>query len=79
MMHKSEGRFEFVGGNRTMVELEITDQERQTLVLSIESHLADLRTEIDDTDNGDYRKLLKAEKETLLRILQTLQPSGKAV
>jgi len=56
-----------------MVELEMTDQERETLIQVLENHLSDLRMEIGDTDNKDYRDMLKSQKETLLKILQTLQ------
>jgi hypothetical protein len=55
-----------------MIELDLTEQERVTLADVLEGCLSDLRMEISDTENKDYREMLKSRKQTLLKVLTTL-------
>lgn len=59
--------------------LELTGQQQKILVESIESYVSDLRMEIADTENMDYREMLKERKEVLVAIingLETTEPTS---
>ncbi len=55
-----------------MIELDLNEEEVQTLKEVLESYLSDLRMEIADTDSYDFRKMLKERKALLMRVVKTL-------
>lgn len=55
-----------------MVYINITSEENQTLIAVLQSYLSDLRVEIADTDQYEFRQNLKSQKEILMRILDLL-------
>ena len=55
-----------------MVNLELSNEEREKLVHVLESYLSNLRMEIADTDSSFFKEDLKAEKELLNNILGKL-------
>ena len=56
-----------------MVQLKLTDDERQTLAGVLESYLSDLRMEISDTDSLDFRELLKERKRVIRKVLDVVR------
>ncbi len=65
-----------------MLQLELTEPEADLLREVAAEWLADLRTEIADTDNVDYRKGLKGKESLLRDVLERLAapvrvPSGR--
>lgn len=58
-----------------MIQLELTAAEQQILVGVLESYLSDLRMEIADTDRKDFREMLKARKQVVMKVLEALQES----
>ncbi len=58
-----------------MIQIELTAEERLTLRNLLENCLADLRMEIIQTDNINYKTMLKKKKAVLLQLQQTLIPS----
>jgi hypothetical protein len=55
-----------------VLQLDLRPEDRDLLVDIVEEYLGDLRAEIGDTDNFDYRSKLKAEEKELREILDTL-------
>jgi len=55
-----------------MVQLEITEDERQILLQVLESCISDLRVEIAGTDNINYKDMLKQRKEIMLKLQRAL-------
>lgn len=55
-----------------MLQLNLRPEDRDLLVDIVEEYLGDLRAEIGDTDNFDYRSKLKAEEKAVREILDTL-------
>jgi hypothetical protein len=55
-----------------MVQLELTQEERDELVNVLRSSLSDLRMEISATDGMEYRDALKVRKELLIKVLAEL-------
>ncbi len=55
-----------------MLQLSLRPENRDLLVDIVEEYLSDLREEIGDTDNFDYRKKLEAEEKAVGEILDTL-------
>ena len=55
------------------MQLELSQEEREVLADALSSYVSNLRYEISDTDNYDYRSGLKAREETLNKILSALQ------
>lgn len=53
-----------------MVNIEFTDDEIETLKDIFKSYLSDLRMEIADTDQMDFREFLKAKEETLNNVIK---------
>ena len=49
-----------------MAQIELTDQEAELLRNVLEEYVSDLRMEVSNTDNMDFREALK-EKERILR------------
>ncbi|MEP9410043.1 MAG: hypothetical protein HRF42_01330 [Candidatus Brocadia sp.] len=59
-----------------MIQLDITKEEKDVLIGILENDLSDLRMEIADTDNMDFRETLKNQKAVLQKVLETLRHSG---
>ncbi len=55
-----------------MSNVELTADEIQTLREVLSSHLADLKTEIADTDAHDFRDALKRREAEIARLLARL-------
>ena len=53
--------------------LELTAEQAKTLANALEIYLSDLRMEIADTDNKDFRECLKTQKSVLTEILDTIR------
>jgi len=56
-----------------MIQLNLTDTEVITLREVLESYLSDLRMEIADTDQMDFRENLKRKEVVLKKIIETLK------
>jgi len=56
-----------------MVRLDLTRDETGMLIKMLENYLSDLRMEIADTDQQDFREQLKEEKRVLLKTLKILR------
>ncbi len=59
-----------------MIHLELNDEEKEVLTTTLESYLSNLRYEIANTDNYDFRLQLKAKKAVLMKIAAALATSG---
>ncbi|HEC16972.1 MAG TPA: hypothetical protein ENI99_10455 [Sedimenticola sp.] len=59
-----------------MIHLELNDKEKEVLAATLESYLSDLRYEISDTDNYDFREQLKEKKAVLMKIAEALEKTG---
>jgi hypothetical protein len=57
------------------MQLELTDEEAHLLREVLRSYLTDLRGEIVDTDNPEFKRRLKHERELLDVIAQRLDES----
>ena len=55
-----------------MVHLRLEPTEAEVLRMVLESYLSDLRMEIADTDSMDFREKLKARKQVLRKILESI-------
>ncbi|HWC06871.1 MAG TPA: hypothetical protein VG799_06445 [Gemmatimonadota bacterium] len=55
-----------------MIQLDLDDQDRETLVTVLKSYLSDLRMEIADTDRQDFRDMLKERKGVIGKVLTAL-------
>ncbi len=60
-----------------MIRIELTDAEATTLEDVLDSYLSDLRMEIADTDQMDFRESLKARKKVLEDVMGRIR-SGSA-
>lgn len=56
-----------------MFELRLTRGERDLLGEVLDSYLGDLRVQIANTDNFDFRENLKEKERTLARVLVALK------
>ena len=56
-----------------MIELDLTREECEVLLETLESDLSDLRMEIADTDSLDFRDMLKGRKAVLAKVIEALQ------
>ena len=54
------------------VQVTLTDAEASTLREVLESYLSDLRMEIVDTEDKDFREKLKSEEKILKKIIDAL-------
>lgn len=52
-----------------MLQLELNNQEQETLTEVLKSFLSELRTEISHTDRKAYREQLKDQDQTVRQIL----------
>lgn len=55
-----------------MIQLQLTEEEKDVLVQLLETCITDLRVEISDTDNYDYKNMLKDRKEVLIKLQHAL-------
>ena len=55
-----------------MIQIELSDQEKQVLDETLQSYLSDLSYEIADTDLYDFREQLKAKKAILEKIKEAI-------
>ncbi len=60
------------------MNLELDADSAAALTKVLHTYVSDLRMEVAQTDNADYRKELVAEEETLKTILQKLEAGGTA-
>ena len=58
-----------------MVQLKITEEERELLIEILENDISDLRMEIADTDRREYREMLKNREVMMKKIQQKLEQS----
>ena len=56
-----------------MTTLKLNQEQRETLKESLTSYLSDLRLEIADTDNLDFREKLKHQEIVLNDVLAMLE------
>lgn len=56
-----------------MIHLDITKEEKDILIEVLEEYISDLRMEVADTDNMDFREKLKNQEKVLKGILVTLR------
>lgn len=68
----SEGRYKFRDMRDTMIQLNLTDDEASILKQALATYLSDLRMEIADTDQQEFRDRLKQEEVVVKTILGTL-------
>jgi hypothetical protein len=62
-----------------MIQVTITDEERELLVDLLESDISELRMEISNTHRKEYREMLK-HRETLLKSIQhTLEQAAEKI
>jgi hypothetical protein len=52
-----------------MLRLELTDEEQRVLAELLETDIGDLRLEIADTDNAEFREMLKRREQVLKHLL----------
>lgn len=55
------------------MKLNLTNQDRDILLLALDEYFTELREEIVKTENWEYKNSLKLEEKTLNRILQDLR------
>ena len=55
-----------------MIQIEIDEEERTILLQLLDTCISDLRVEISNTDNMNYKDMLRHRKETLLKLQQAL-------
>ncbi len=60
-----------------MVQLDLSEEERQILLEVLETALSDLRMEIADTDRMEFREMLKERKAVLSKAIEALQEAGR--
>lgn len=58
-----------------MLKLDLTEEERQTLLYLLEDCISDLKEEIHETDRADYKDMLKHRKDVLHKLWLALQPT----
>ncbi len=56
-----------------MVRIEVTSEDAERLGSILEDYLSDLRMEIVDTEDHDFRVMLKGRKDLVERLLRQLK------
>ena len=56
-----------------MINLELSEEEQQTLISVLEEDISDLRREIVHTERMDFREDLKRKKTILFHVLEMLK------
>jgi hypothetical protein len=59
-----------------VISLELSNEETEILADVLANHLSDLRMEIADTDNMDFREQLKQRKAVIEKAIAGLQASS---
>lgn len=57
-----------------MKQLQLSAEEQRVLAEVLEADISDLRMEIADTDNADFREMLKQKERVMKHILAELLP-----
>jgi hypothetical protein len=60
------------------MDVELGAEETAALRKALQSYLSDLRSEIHDTDNHDYKRELKDERATLESVVAKLEAGASA-
>ncbi len=60
-----------------MIQLEIDEEERQILLQLLDTCISDLRMEISNTDNINYKDMLKHRKDILIKLQQVILADEK--
>ncbi len=55
-----------------LLQVELTEDEKETFKQMLQEELSELRAEIADTDRKNYRDMLKAKEALLNRIIAIL-------
>jgi hypothetical protein len=55
-----------------MLQLDLNQEETTILRQVLEDYLSDLRMEIVDTENQDFREMLKRRKNALTKVVEML-------
>jgi hypothetical protein len=55
-----------------MIQLHLEEEERTILLQLLDTCISDLRVEITDTDNINYKDMLKERKQVLIKLQQSL-------
>lgn len=55
-----------------MIQLYLEEEERTILLQILDTCISDLRVEITDTDNINYKDMLKERKKALIKLQQAL-------
>ena len=58
-----------------MIEIDLSEEERTTLVATLDELVSDLRMEIAGTDSQDYRESLKTRKNAVMKLADALRGS----
>jgi hypothetical protein len=61
---------------QSMIQLKITEEERELLIEILENDISDLRMEIADTDRREYRDMLKNREAMMKKFQQKLEQSS---
>ncbi len=61
-----------------MIHLDLTAEEITILLDMLDTCISDLRTEIADTDNRDYKQMLKNREAILKKMLVEVQQASQA-
>ena len=56
-----------------MVHLDLNEEERAILLQLLDTCISDLRSEIMDTDNLEYKTMLKGRRAVLFKLQESLQ------
>lgn len=57
-----------------MIQLDLTDDDLGILKAALQSYISDLRMEIADTDNMDFRNQLKLKEQVLTKVVERIEP-----
>jgi len=60
-----------------MFTLQLNEEEKAILLQMLENCINDLHSEIINTDNVDYKTMLKGRKAVLVKLFETLQVDSK--
>lgn len=60
-----------------MFTLHLDEEEKAILLQLLETCIADLHSEIINTDNVDYKTMLKGRKAVLVKLFEALQIDSK--
>lgn len=58
-----------------MIKINLTNEEQQLMISMIEETLSELHDEIVNTDNYEYRDMLKTRKALLIKLLESIKES----